>query len=174
MTPTLDIREWSRKQVKELGEHALWAFMQVLYTTVPLLVLFGVTAVLGGGDLMTVFGGSEAMFVVVIAFIDGARDSLRGVSLDSQKGETEKLDTVAIGSTILVVMSVLTLALSIAMDKNAIAISPGRHEAFEILVRNLLLLALVTSWICKFRLKRLEQKLSKARLAASSSPHFQD
>ncbi|AOK04166.1 hypothetical protein LGM90_02765 [Burkholderia sp. AU28942] len=170
MNSTPAVRVKGTKKLLEVFESALSAIVQVFYTTVPLVILFIVTAILGGGDMMSVFGGSEAMFVAVIAFIDASRDSIRAVYLQSESKDAEKVDTMAIVSIILVVMAVAVLILSIAIDKRAIAMVGDQVHDFEVLVKNVLVLALTISCIYKFRLKRLEDSQAKERANQMSVP----
>jgi hypothetical protein len=170
MSIQANTRNNSVKHLLGLAEHALSAFAQVLYTTLPLIILLIVTAILGGADVMAVVGGSEAMFVAVIAFIDASRDSIRAVSLQSDKGDTEKVDTMAVLSIILVVMGATALVLSVAVDKSAVVMTAQRHKDLELFCRTTLAVALGISWIYKWRLKCLEEKLAKKAPAENTSP----
>lgn len=144
---------------REIMENAAGAFIQIFYITLPLVILYIVELILGAHDSLDVFQGSEAMFVVVFASIDGSRNAIRHTSLSLKKTEVSRLDDLATISTLVVVAASVLLVLSILIEKNLVPISCHQRELVKTFILALLPGALFYSWWSKFRLNLREANI---------------
>lgn len=144
-------------------EIALWALVQVLYLSVPLVIIFFCYLELGA-SLADAFRGPDALFVVFLAFFEVLRDSLRSLRLQ-KKGHDDQ-DTMLIIAVLLVIVCVITLHTSIAVSQGALA-NVDRH-ALGNTTQFMLYLSLFSAWIYKVRLKNIERSVEKKENEASN------